>query len=903
MLERAVSDQEWDPRSEWIYSRRWDDAQDAEPSTVLLQHPSHPYIGSLRDDLAFELSLQAFAYDYLVVAQPRLQLPEWWLAALAQPRTEPGNPLFGWMPILWPLREGEEEFSEPFGSFCTGDPETDSFCAILFASDRIDSQFLGSEFGLRIVIRLHKFPTGEVQASIGGVDASLPFGNYKRWARGGGPEVATQDVRLAILNGLLVQRRPALAAAAGLDGESIRIRSLRLGPLGEGGDYQVEWHGIGFAEGDQDAEGDDEVLTSAARRFPYAFTVVGTLKGGETLLHRCSLVSSANGDARVFSQDRASCNPLVSMTDRRPTRGDASLDLARVFETITGVRTGPLSFPPSVEVRPCPQCVRADRSQVMNAPLPITLPGVGPSVRSDGASAVQGFRHSRELFERLAAYNLSPSTYFKIARPRLLVAYRSGISPGPGKSGQTVNACVHPRGWASDMVGPTPLNRRPLLVLHLACANLTRQARAPWVQNGPISPKEPLGIGADARWIWHEFGHVLLMATTGELELRFAHSPGDALAAIVADPGAIAAIRSDPIWRFATFPWVFLPRRHDRPVEAGWSWSGTMHAELASVPPSLHPRRKAYESEQILSSSLFRLYRCLGGDTVLDSSLNDGGLRERTRASHYAVYLIASALQMLGDARILPANKAEEFVQALLDADRTAGAWSATYPIGGAQTYDRTGGCAIKAIRWAFERQGMYPDPAASSGNEPGAPPSVDVYVDSRRPTQEATQYGLVQYGAGAYTPVSLHWQAAQANPVPLWHASLNAIHDLGAGQYEVEVGNRGQNPATGVSVQLWWASWPLGNPEPKWPDAAIWTAAAPGTIGPQPIGPGQTVKFGRFTDPVPIGTRHILLAIADCAGDPANINPSTGLPCATTPTRVIDIVANDNNLGLIVVW
>lgn len=899
MLERAVSDPEWDPSGESIYYQRWDDFPDAEPATVLLQHPSNPFLGPLRDDLAFEVSLQAFAYDYLVAAQPRLQLPEWWLAALEQPRTEPDNPLFGWMPILWPLEEGEEEFFEPFGSFYAGDPATDSFSAVLFASDRIESQFLGSEFGLRIVIRLHKLPTGEVQASIGGVDASLPFGNYRGWARAATPEFETEADRLAILNSLLVQRRPSVAAAAGLDAGSIKIRSLRLGPLDEG-DYQIEWRGIGSTNATQDVEGDEEDLSDALQ-FPYAFTVVGKLKGGETLLHRSPMVANAVGDARVFRRDRASCNPLASMADCRPTRSDGILDLARSVETITGVLNGPLSYPPFVVVRPCPQSVRADRP-LPNAPLPITLPGVGPAVRSDNASAVQGFRHARELLDRLTAYSLSPSTYFKIAKPRLLIAYRSGIAPGPGRGGQTVNACVHPRGWPADMVGPTPLKKRPPLVLHLACANITRQARAPWVQGGPPSPKEPLGIGADARWIWHEFGHVLLMATTGELELRFAHSPGDALAAIVADPDAINAIRLDPSWRFATFPWVYLPRRHDRPVETGWSWSGTMHAELASVPPSLHPRRKGYQSEQILSSSLFRLYRCLGGDTVLDSNLNDHGLFERTRASHYAVYLVARALQILGDARIVPANNAGTFVQALLGADRTAGDWSATFPLGGAQTYDRTGGCAIKAIRWAFERQGMYPDPAAASGNEPGAPPDVDVYVDSRRPTQEATQYGIVHYGAGAYAPVSLHWQAAQANPVPLWQASSNAIHDLGAGQYEVEVGNRGRNPATGVSVELWWAPWPLGNPEPKWPNAATWTAAAPGPLGPQLIGPGLTAKFGPFTDPVAAGVRHILLAVAHCAGDPANIK-TPGLPCATIPTRILDVVANDNNIGLLVVW
>ena len=104
------------------------------------------------------------------------------------------------------------------------------------------------------------------------------------------------------------------------------------------------------------------------------------------------------------------------------------------------------------------------------------------------------------------------------------------------------------------------------------------------------------------------------MASVGELQFRFAHSPGDALAAIVADPESKLAM--DPNWRGSTFPWVFLPRRHDRCVSHGWSWGGSMHYALSQVPESQAPRRKGYWSEQILSSSLFRLYRCLGGDTT-----------------------------------------------------------------------------------------------------------------------------------------------------------------------------------------------------------------------------------------------------------------------------------------------
>ena len=119
--------------------------------------------------------------------------------------------------------------------------------------------------------------------------------------------------------------------------------------------------------------------------------------------------------------------------------------------------------------------------------------------------------------------------------------------------------------------------------MHLALADLSTRARKPW-DGMKRSPAEPLGIAADARWIWHEIGHVLLTTSVGELQFRFAHSPGDALAAIVSDPESELA--TDPNWRGSTFPWVFLPRRHDRCVAVGWSWGGTMHYALSQVPNS-----------------------------------------------------------------------------------------------------------------------------------------------------------------------------------------------------------------------------------------------------------------------------------------------------------------------------
>ena len=131
----------------------------------------------------------------------------------------------------------------------------------------------------------------------------------------------------------------------------------------------------------------------------------------------------------------------------------------------------------------------------------------------------------------------------------------------------------------------------------------------------------------------------------------FAHSTGDALAAILGDPSLDV---DDPL-RMATFPWVFLNRWHDRSVHSGWSWCGSYHRQ-SEFPPDSAFRRKGYRSEQILSTSLFRLYRALGGDTnrIGGKRANAGkaetaaGRMVRQRAADYTAYLVMRAIAWLG---------------------------------------------------------------------------------------------------------------------------------------------------------------------------------------------------------------------------------------------------------------
>jgi hypothetical protein len=110
-----------------------------------------------------------------------------------------------------------------------------------------------------------------------------------------------------------------------------------------------------------------------------------------------------------------------------------------------------------------------------------------------------------------------------------------------------------------------------------------------------------VGIADDVRVVIHEFGHGLLWDHVNSPNFGFAHSAGDALGAILMDPTSIAPDR------FLTFPWPQtgsgpLNRRHDRSVTDGWGWFGNKY-------------NTQYNGEQVLSTTLFRLYRSAGGDS------------------------------------------------------------------------------------------------------------------------------------------------------------------------------------------------------------------------------------------------------------------------------------------------
>jgi hypothetical protein len=922
----------WSPAKFALQYRRWS-TNDAATS-VLLTHPTAPFPATgLLVDAIDDKTMQDLGLRYLAAVSgnpdidPPLDLPPSWLEAL---KGTGSNAAFWWLPLGWPPQKPDgSNAGDPFVSFqaqrfaADGTTALPDQTVILFASERISfngkPKIAGSEFGIRLVAHALQ-QNKRFQVRITGMTASLPSGYYRTQGLSTAPGATLESVKL--VSSTFLDVKTGMAAQVHLKSDDVSLRGVRIARVNRVARF--EWR----------ASSRPATRAGYTHTTPYSFVFLGTQDEAGSLVSKVELVADAVGEAWVFPLDPASQAKPTPLHERRPSRDEPwldesppnSLDFLRYKETIVaGQLTAQLVLPqppqpPEMEVVVCPGFVIADNPPGVTpgSVKVVNLPGTGldtPPALSNDFSAISAFNNVREFFQRLAAYGLGAYPYFRVAQMPLKLFYRSGIRPGPGKDGQTVNARVLAEGWSPDFVGPTRPGERPVLDMHLALADLSTRRRKLW--NGvDRSQAEPLGIAADARWIWHEIGHVLLMASVGELEFRFAHSAGDSLAAIVADPQS--ALSDDPNlkWRGATFPWVFTPRRHDRCVLLGWGWSGTLHYDMAQVPDAVPPRRKGYWTEQILSSSLFRLYRCLGGDTKPLSPPGGPAESARESASHYCVYLIMKGIQILGTSGVVLANEPEQFVVALKDADTSTGAWNVNWnlqwdvltdppPPLVPFNFSRVGGCVRKVIRWAFEAQGMYNDPGTII-NAPGPPPPVDVYITDRRPTTEGTPYGPIAYGPGSYIPVSLDWDPNQIGggpTTPQWQADPTAIQVAGS-NVTVTVGNRGSQPAANVQVSVWWCAWPAASAPPQWGDSgAPWTACNPQPSAAQNIAPGTQATFGPFAfAPPPAGTRYLVLAQATCPDDRANTDPATLLPCSQMAAPLLDLVANDNNLGLIVV-
>jgi hypothetical protein len=838
-----------------------------ENRAITLRHPTYPAVASWTHEDPAEL--EGIAAVYLAKISQLFGLPDLFDG---DGQFKPDVPLT-WLPVdaAEPPAPGAsfliERYGEPAASGALID-RTAVFLAVealALEGPNTPKLPLGSRRGIRIVAQVSTHGPNNVR--ITGASCSIDLLKAVDLVRSG----LLGEIIAAFVRNLFFPRNEQggfkndIRLAVGLSNDQeIWIDGLQLRQLSEDCAYLDVYANVPRPD-------------HTPHALSYALTVGVLLRPGSlptiSAVEQCPWVADAAPvEARLFPLDPASL--AGGGRDARPNRSPQRLERYRRTMTLPGITLDSTGH----------TCLLDDFAQVkvMQSRLVDTVANesqeetVNPAsvshARMNPFGALSGYQHARSLFDTMRAYGLSPVQYFKFATLPLLVRHRAPIEPGPGKNGKTVNAQVTYDPPACDTVG-VPWNTSTLKPLHVrfALADLQRSS----------SRREPLGLAADPRWSWHEYSHVLLAASTGALELRFVHSVGDALAAITCDPLS-QLVRTD--WqRGYTFPWVYLHRRHDRSVFDGWSWSGRYHRPARFASNGSNCRRKGYQSEQILSTSLFRLYRALGGDTVCAGGLPD--LQARQAAADYTIYLIMRAIGLLGPAIWTSAETPDQLVSALIDAD--VGTW----PVSQGPLQRRVGGWAHKVVRWAFEAQGLYAttDPLAVI-DAPGKPPNVDVFIDTKRCDSEG------DYPRGGYAPASLDWHTG------CWQACPDAVQVVNNNQVFVKVRNRGQSPANDVTVRVWCVDWPLSTDPPDW-DPATWTnlgTSAAQTVPAWPTNP--PVQFGPFTGlPTPPTKRLLILAAATCPADPANNDPVTGLPCATVPTPIVDLVAGDNNLGLLV--
>lgn len=838
----------------------------------LVRHDGYPYEEDWNEGADGWQGLFDIANRYLTLANTRLKLPQQWLDNLHElPPT--GSPLtisLHWLRdqdprhSYWVMRRaGLDAPSRP----STG-PVRDRAAVLLAGLYQAPKKrpLYGGQ-GLRVIVQTGPAQAEPIRVRITGVASTLPSAQTAQIAR----------ITDQMLEGLpqRIARTFALPSGVGLVDVGLRVPDANV--------EEEKRSPIIFAK---TTPAGDHVYDPAS----YLLVMRDNPKWKDRLepLFRRLLIAAANGtNADVFVQDPVSRNGAADFTRLRPNRSWTVLDPEKVNVPLGNLPPG--GAPGSVQlVDPDPNNdpdFRVVNSRLVDPPAldgaaREVQPPLTPHVRTNVFAAVNAFFHTRQLFDRLRSYGLSPAEYFRfVARP-IDVQYRSGIRPGWG-DGRTVNAQVRWTLRPDQGNIPAP----GLIEVCFALGDLDSAVGRLPANLPPASAPErsPLGLATDPRWCWHEYSHVLITAAVGDLELHFAHSAGDAIAAILSDPDSQLATSNGP-WRGVTFPWVLIPRRHDRRVEDGWSWTGPLNQpEVYFAVPGQSDKR-GYWAEQILSSSLFRLYRAIGGDSALPPPGQQP--LARLNAADYVVYLIMRAIESLGWAWVVPSTEPDQFVDALRKVD------TATATVPGPGGY--VGGTVHKVVQWAFERQGLYAAPVPNSAvSGPWEAASVDLHIKDQRPTPD-----------GPYSPVDLRGNLWQADPNFFW---VTDSFFGGRKKIRVRVQNRGAAQAVDTRVDVWVAPVQGGaNPRiPDFPNAAVWqhigsaVRSVPGRSGQTP----GARTFGPFSWRPPSGPQqYAILAAASCDADLSNIDPTTGHPCVTVAGPIELLVACDNNLGLITV-
>jgi hypothetical protein len=604
-----------------------------------------------------------------------------------------------------------------------------------------------------------------------------------------------------------------------------------------------------------------------------------------TVLTAIPLIAGAEAPGMVFLTD-----PMSAGHPLGPNKPSRALNRARSRVTLPRLKRAS-GTPRRLRLRGDNVTV-VDWNEVEIGSIGIDPPREAPGTafnydaRTNHFAAVNAYYHLDGMFQRLNDFGLPFADYAPTFSKTSEVIHRAAIRPGPGGDGRCINAQIRIRPGKITTDGN---EAEHTLQFRFALADLSLRPGTPGIyldednkpQLRPQNAGFPLGIACDVRWVWHEFGHALIAGGTGNLELPFAHSVGDALAAINCDPGsALAQSRA----RGVTFPWVALPlRRHDREAADGWSWSGRLGSTRGYRDDV--GDMAGYRREQVLSSTLFKLYRAAGGDATLDSGKPNVGRRQRT--ADYVTYLIARAIGSLGPAATTPASDASVFASSLMDADRGTRTFKYAGHPPKAVSQVRIGGALHKVIRWSFEKQGLYARNTLAEHGE-GDPEPIDIYVDDGR--------------NGEYLPLAPPNSASE----DLWARNYpDGRHDhqpprLNRTSYiYVKVRNRGYQTAFGAHATMRVAR---SRNNLGWPSAA-WTDLPPQVpeAADGDIAANDHIVLGPFAWRPTARGRYKILVEVDAPGDRSNINPATGLPCASpaaSPTLLSELVPFDNNLA-----
>jgi zinc metalloprotease ZmpB len=381
-----------------------------------------------------------------------------------------------------------------------------------------------------------------------------------------------------------------------------------------------------------------------------------------------------------------------------------------------------------------------------------------------------------------------------------------------------------------------------------------------------------VSIGNIWRVMLHEFSHAVLSDYLPESHyhgtLGFAHSFGDGLAAVLCDPESQAKDRGK------TLPGVVDYRRHDRTATEKYTfhnhimtWSNDHYG-----PPKF---TEAYETEQVMSSAIFRLYRSAGGD--------HSSVEEKKYTADFVAYLLFRTISLINHPMVVQNYRGGEiFCEDIQKADFVE--WDKhRYP----------GAIYHKVIRWAFQKQGAYYGgndefgPSVPPTSE-GLPPETDIYIDSIR-------NGDYQY-ADPFTETKGIWFSMTDYTDSVTEVDKDFASDL---KCFVRVKNKGSKFTQNIRVRIFHftvSGPPAGS---EFPGNGVW----------KEIGSSSTVanvdKDGIVIGPIKlkdlgIGENH-MIAAADCLGDLSNITrliSGIGLGDKYKSYRTDKILLCDNNAG-----